>query len=79
MQFHAQKLPALADFTRVMFRISGPSVSEDVAAFRAAGFTDRHVLEMIFALAVKTLSNYANHVFHTDVDDRISAYAWQPA
>jgi len=72
------KLQALAEFTRIMFRTRGRPTPDDVSAFRAAGFSDRHVLEIILALAVKTLSNYSNHVFHTEVDQRFSAYAWQP-
>jgi len=34
-----------------------------------------HVLEIILAMAVKTISNYANHVNHTDVDDAFAPYA----
>ncbi len=28
--------------------------------------------------AVKTLSNYTNHVFHTQTDAAFQSYAWQP-
>ena len=33
------------------------------------------MLEIILAMAVKTISNYANHVNHTDVDDAFAPFA----
>jgi len=47
----------------------------EAEAFKAAGYSDQHVLEIILALAVKTISNYANHVNHTEVDDAFAPYA----
>lgn len=57
--------------------------SEDVRGFTAAGYTEQnrtaqHVLEIILALAVKTLSNYSNHVLGTKLDERFADYAWSP-
>lgn len=63
------KLGALHTFVRTMFDTRGKPEPSDVEAFRAAGYEDRHVLEVILALAVKTLSNYTNHIFHTPVDE----------
>jgi hypothetical protein len=31
---------------------------------------------VILAIAVKTLSNYANHVFHTPVDVAFQPFEW---
>lgn len=45
--------------------------SADVNAFLAAGYSERQILEVVLAIAVKTLSNYANRLFHTPVDGRI--------
>ena len=45
------------------------------AAFKAAGYGDVHILEIILALAVKTISNYANHVNHSEMDERFAAFA----
>jgi uncharacterized peroxidase-related enzyme len=69
-----QKLEALARFTRVIFDTRGRPTQQDLDSFRSAGYGDRHALEIVLALAVKTLSNYANHLFHTEVDDMFSAY-----
>lgn len=69
-----QKLDALARFTRVIFDTRGRPTQQELDSFRAAGYSDRHALEIVLALAVKTLSNYANHLCHTEVDDMFSAY-----
>lgn len=70
------RLQALSAFTQVMFESRGRPTPEELQAFKSAGFDERHVLEIVLALAVKTLSNYANHLFHTEVDERFSAYQW---
>ncbi len=68
------KLAALAKFTKTMVDTRGKPSKGDMAAFLAAGFTERHALEIVLAMAVKTLSNFSNHLFHTQVDDMFAAY-----
>ena len=63
------KLEALRKFTHHMWETRGLPTKAEAKAFKAAGYGDVHVLEIILALAVKTISNYANHVNHTDVDE----------
>jgi uncharacterized peroxidase-related enzyme len=72
------KLRALAAFTRAMVAKRGRPSPEDVAAFLAAGYAERQVLEIVLAVAVKTISNYTNHVFDTPVDRPFQARAWTP-
>ncbi|MDX1466141.1 MAG: carboxymuconolactone decarboxylase family protein [Halomonas sp.] len=72
-----ERLAALAAFTKVMFETRGMPTEADVAAFLAAGFEERQVLQIVLALAVKTLSNYANHVNHPPVDEAFADYAWK--
>ncbi len=72
------KLRALAAFTRTMVAKRGRPSSEDVAAFVAAGYSERQVLEIVLAVAVKTISNWVNHVFDTPVDKPFQARAWTP-
>jgi len=69
------KLEALRRFTHHMWETRGLPSKAEAEAFKAAGYTDSHVLEIILALAVKTISNYANHVNHTEVDDAFAPYA----
>ncbi|ACR32750.1 carboxymuconolactone decarboxylase family protein [Burkholderia glumae] len=72
------KLAALAEFTRLMVMSRGRPTSEQLSAFVSAGYTEHTVLEIILAIAVKTLSNYSNHVFHTEVDQKFQDFAWAP-
>jgi hypothetical protein len=39
-----------------------------IRRFVEAGYTEQHVLEIVLAIAVKTLSNYVNHLFDTPLD-----------
>lgn len=50
----------------------------DLAAFLHAGYSEKNVLDIILAIAVKTISNYSNHVMHTPLDARFEAQAWTP-
>lgn len=70
------KLAALHDFTRTMVIKRGLPDRADVEAFLAAGYSERHMLEIVLAIAVKTLSNYANHLFHTPVDAVFAGRTW---
>ena len=57
---------------------AGDQTPQQLAAFKAAGYSDRHALEIILAIAVKTLSHDTNHVFHTEADAAFHDDAWQP-
>ncbi len=70
------RLRALAEFTWILVDSRGAPGHADLEAFRAAGYEDRHVLEIVLAIAVKTLSNYTNHLLHTETDPAFAAYAW---
>ncbi|GHB15203.1 carboxymuconolactone decarboxylase family protein [Modicisalibacter luteus] len=72
-----EKLAALSTFTRAMFQSRGFPQREDVHAFLDAAYSERHVLEIVLAIAVKTISNYANHLFDTEVDKPFASRAWQ--
>lgn len=71
------KLAALATFTQVMVTSRGNPGNADADAFLSAGYTERHMLDIILIMAVKTISNYSNHLFHTEVDAAFSGYAWK--
>lgn len=71
------KLAALSAFTEIMVEKRGLPSKDDVRAFIAAGYTERHILEIVLAIAVKTISNYSNHLFHTSVDEVFAARTWQ--
>jgi uncharacterized peroxidase-related enzyme len=47
----------------------------DIAALRAAGFSDAETVEIVLHVALNVLTNYVNNVAHTDVDfPRVSAH-----
>ncbi|RTR05925.1 carboxymuconolactone decarboxylase family protein [Halomonas nitroreducens] len=71
------RLAALSRFTRVMFESRGNPSREEARAFLDAGFEERHMLQVVLALAVKTLSNYSNHLNHPELDDAFADYAWK--
>ncbi len=72
-----RRLAALSRFTRVMFETRGMPTQADVQAFLDAGFEEHQLLQIILALAVKTLSNYSNHVNHPELDEAFADHAWQ--
>lgn len=71
------KLAALSGFTDILLATRGLPSKADVAAFLGAGYQERHVLEIILAIAVKTLSNYSNHLFHTPLDEMFAKREWK--
>lgn len=70
------KLAALSKFTESMVVSRGLPTKDEVEKFLRAGYTERDVLGIILAIAVKTLSNYSNHLFHTPLDERFAGRAW---
>ncbi|WP_194715285.1 carboxymuconolactone decarboxylase family protein [Noviherbaspirillum soli] len=72
------KLAALSAFTQTMVSSRGKPTPDQLEAFLAAGYTENNVLEIILAIAVKTISNYANHVLRTPVDAMFLSQAWSP-
>ncbi|MCG6657458.1 carboxymuconolactone decarboxylase family protein [Halomonas campisalis] len=70
------RLATLSEFTRVMFETRGKPSRDDVAAFLEAGFEEPHILQIVLALAAKTLSNYSNHLNHPELDEAFAGHAW---
>lgn len=71
------KLEALRTFATHLVRERGwtsPSALDD---FLAAGYDQRHVLEVILAISFKTLSNFASHVSSTTLDEAFQPVAWE--
>lgn len=72
-----ERLAALYRLTAEMARTQGRPSAETVQAFLDAGFEEKKLLYIVLALAVKTLSNFSNHAFATEVDERFAAYRVQ--
>ena len=71
------KLQALNTFTVQVVRSRGWVTDDDVQAFLDAGYTQRHILEVVLGLAHKVLSNYTNHIADTPVDAVFQKFAWK--
>lgn len=64
------RLDALCRFTQHLIEKRGWVDAAERAAFHAAGFTEAQILDIVLAAAVKTMTNYANHITHPEVDAR---------
>ncbi len=73
-----EKLEALRTFAAAVIEKRGWLSDDDIAAFRSAGYSEAQVLDVVLAASLKTLSNYANHLAETPLDDAFSSRAWQP-
>lgn len=62
------RLNALAHFALAIHEKKGFVSDEDLSRFRAAGFTDGHVAEVVAVYAQAIFTNYFNHVNRTEVD-----------
>jgi AhpD family alkylhydroperoxidase len=71
-------LEAVHTFTHAVVEHRGWVGDERVEAFLAAGFTRRHVLDVILGVGAKTLSNYTNHIAHTPLDPAWADQEWTP-
>lgn len=72
------KLNALSTFTRIMVESRGKPAPQELEAFLSAGYVEKNVLDIILAIAVKTISIYSNHFFHMEVDKNFKEQAWVP-
>lgn len=72
-----ERLQALARFAAAMRDHQGWVPDEELKAFADAGYEERHVLDVVTIMAMKTLSNYTNHLAETPLDDVFSDQAWE--
>lgn len=72
------KLETLRTFAATVVEKRGWLSDHDIVAFRSAGYSQAQVLEVVLAASLKTLSNYANNLAETPLDDAFSSRAWQP-
>ncbi len=72
------RLNELRNLTLSVMRHRGWIPPADLEAFQAAGYDQRHVLEVLTILAQKTLSNYFNHIARTPLDEMFASRQWTP-
>ena len=72
-----EKLQALQDTVLAVVRKHGHLTNEEKEAFYAAGYENRHILDIILVLSQKVMSNYANHIAETPVDAPFAEFSWE--
>jgi len=72
------KLAALHDFTTQVVATRGRPAADELDRFLSVGYAETKVLEIILAVAVKTISNFTNHFFETLLDDAFASRSWLP-
>ncbi|HEX7048146.1 MAG TPA: carboxymuconolactone decarboxylase family protein [Gammaproteobacteria bacterium] len=68
---------ALRRFTQRVIIRRGRLEEDDIDMFLAAGFEERHVLDVILAVSMKTLSDYTDHVADVSIDEKYEEMRWQ--
>jgi len=62
------KADAIVKFVLALHEKQGWVTDEDIADFRAAGFNDGHIAEVVATYAQTIFTNFFNHVNHSEVD-----------
>ncbi len=70
------RMDALRNFAVGVVTHRGWITDDDIRAFLNAGFTKAHILEVVLATAMKTISNYVNHMAETPLDEPFQPAAW---
>ena len=71
------RLEALATFTRAIIRSKGAVSEAELADFKAAGYGEQQVIEVILGVALATLCNFSNVLADTELNPELAAYRWQ--
>jgi AhpD family alkylhydroperoxidase len=71
------KIKSLREFTSIMLNKRGNPSEEDVRLFFENGYNEKHILDIILAISIKTISNYTNHIFHTEIDTAFKTREWK--
>lgn len=70
------RLDALRDLARDMVASRGWPGQENVDAFFAAGYDKGQMLQLVAEIAIKTITNYTNHLAHTPLDEAFAPGLW---
>jgi len=68
------RLEALRRFVETVLERKGWADEADVRLFLDAGFTKAQVFEVLFGIALKTFTNYANHITKPEVNAQFAGF-----
>jgi alkylhydroperoxidase family enzyme len=71
-----EKLETLRCFVHAVVKSRGWPDDADVQAFLDAGYGRQQVLEVVLGIAMKTMSNYTNHIAGIPLDEAFEAAKW---
>lgn len=69
------KYQALAQFTMQLIDKRGKVSDDELAAIKAAGYSEQNILDVVLGVALATLCNYANNVAQNDINPELQAFA----
>jgi uncharacterized peroxidase-related enzyme len=68
-----ERLDALVAVTRELVSRRGHASTETISRFLAAGFSKPQLMELLLGVALKTISNYLDHLSPTAIDPAFAA------
>lgn len=71
-----KKIDQLVKFTKEVVANRGNISKEAISQFQSVGYNNQHILEVVLGVAMKTLSNYTNHIAETPLDPAFSDFKW---
>jgi len=71
------KLEALRRFAALITRNRGVVSEAEVEAFKAAGYGNQAILDLLVLAATKLISNYTNHLAQTPLDAFMKGAEWK--
>lgn len=71
------ELAALREFAGAVTRSRGVLTAAEVGAFKAAGYDNRAILDVLVLAATKLISNYTNHFAQTPLDGFMQGAEWE--
>jgi len=74
-----EKLQTLKETTLSLVKNRGNLNETEKETFYNAGYTPKHLLEIVLGISQKVISNYTNHLAQTPVDEPFQKFAWEKA
>jgi|TARA_B110000093_G_C12941371_1_gene398129 uncharacterized peroxidase-related enzyme len=71
------KLEILSKLTRSLTANRGNVSQNEINEFLEVGYSEIHVLGIIAGIAVKTMSNYSNHITNPKIDEAFKGRVWK--
>ena len=73
------RFESLRKFCVLLIEKRGWASPEEINNFLDAGYSKKHVLELLIGVGQKIMSNYVNHIAETPYDEKALAFKWEPA